>query len=76
MATKTGELRETLISAIEDVKSGKMDPNKANAIAKLASQINESLKVELDAIEALKRLGLKISIPVSLGALSAGEELV
>lgn len=48
MTTKSGELRETLIEAIELVKTGKMDPNKANAIAKLAGQISLSLQVEMN----------------------------
>lgn len=46
MGTKVGEMRETLMEAIESVKAGKMDPSAATAIAKLAGQISLSLQVE------------------------------
>lgn len=52
MATKTGELRETLIEAIAAVKEKKMSAADAGAIAKLAAQINLSLKVEIEALES------------------------
>lgn len=47
MATKTGELREMLVSCIEDVRSGKMLAEDAKAISCLTAQINTSLQVEL-----------------------------
>jgi flagellar basal body rod protein FlgF len=46
MARKTGDMREALMDAINQVKSGAMDPSKATAIAKLAGQISLSLQVE------------------------------
>lgn len=49
MATKSGELREMLLGVIDSVKAGKVEPENANAIAKLAAQINQSLKIEIDA---------------------------
>ena len=67
MGTKTGELRETLMEAIDLVKQGKMDSNRANAIAKLAAQVSASLAVEL-SIRQSKLLGA-----APLGALLAGQ---
>lgn len=52
MATKSGELRETLMSVIEDVRAGKIDATKATAIAKVAAQISASIAVEVSAKEA------------------------
>jgi hypothetical protein len=67
MATKTGELRETLMEAISAVKAKKMDADEATAISKLAAQINASLKVEIDAREQnINRSG-------TVGSLSIGE---
>jgi hypothetical protein len=54
MATKSGELREMLVSSIEDVRSGKMDAGQAAAVAKLAQAISQSISVELQVIEAGK----------------------
>lgn len=67
MATKTGELRETLIDAIDRVKSGKMGAGEATAISKLAAQINASLKVEIDSRAIEKPRG-------ALGSMSIGDE--
>ena len=46
MGTKVGEMRETLMTAIEKVMEGKLDPQQAMAIAKLAGQISLSMQVE------------------------------
>jgi len=46
MGTKAGQLRESLMDAIERVKSKRMDPQQAVAIAKLAGQISLSMQVE------------------------------
>lgn len=46
MGTKIGELRESLMDAIELVKKGSLDYNDAIAISKLASEISRSLQVE------------------------------
>lgn len=49
MGTKIGELRETLVTAIEELKAGRMEVGKAKAMAALAQQVHASLQVELDA---------------------------
>lgn len=49
MGTKSGELREFLMSTIEQVRDGKCDPGRAKAIALLAGQINLSMQVEVNA---------------------------
>lgn len=69
MATKSGELREMLLSVIENVKEGKVEPENANAIAKLAAQINQSLKIEIDARIESAALG-----QIALGSMPIGEE--
>lgn len=58
MATNFGELRETLVKAIDAVKSGSMDAKDATAIAKLAAQVTNSLQVEINAIRELRALGI------------------
>jgi hypothetical protein len=52
MATKSGEMREMLLSAIEDVRAGKLGTAEASAIAKLAAQVSQSISVEIAATEA------------------------
>lgn len=47
MGTKTGELRETLLGAIDDLRSGRLKAVDAKAIAALAAQVNASLAAEL-----------------------------
>lgn len=54
MATKSGELREMLVSAIEDVRAGRMDASQAASVAKLAQAISQSISVELAVLEAGK----------------------
>lgn len=71
MATKTGELRETLIAAIDDLRAKKITPEQAKAIALLASQINASLNVEINALRELRALGIKKAI--SVGGFALGE---
>ncbi len=75
MATSAGELREMLIASIEQVKANRMDHQQAMSIAKLAAQVNESLKVELHAIELAKELGLKDFKPKPIGSIALGEEV-
>lgn len=67
MGTKLGEMRESLMECIEQVKAGKMDPQHATAIAKLAGQISLSLQVEAN----VRLEGLRGN---TLGSLSIGEE--
>jgi methyl coenzyme M reductase beta subunit len=52
MATKSGELREILVSSIEDVRAKRIDATQAAAIAKLASAISQSVAIELKTMEA------------------------
>ena len=57
MPSKVEQMRDTLLLAIEQVKSGVMDPAKAKAIASLAHQVNASLDVELRVLIAAKMDG-------------------
>lgn len=70
MATKIGELRETLIGVIDDLRSGKMEPEAANAIAKVASALNANLQVEINA----RKLLLEGGKPKDFGQLPLGDE--
>lgn len=67
MGTKTGELRETLIEAIYEVRSGKMRPEQAKAIAMLAGQVNLSLQVEINVLRE------KIALEKKMGDTLLGE---
>lgn len=58
MSTKTKELRDTLIDAINAVKAGTMDDKQASAIARLAAQFSNSLQVEINAIKEMRAQGL------------------
>lgn len=70
MSTSSGELRELLVSCIDQVKAGNLDFNDAKAIALLAQQVNLSMQVELNA----RRDG---HLPnKSIGALPLGESNV
>lgn len=69
MGTRAGEMREMLIEAIEAVKTRKMDPAEAAAIAKLAGQVTLSLQVELNA-----RRDSLLPKAQQLGALQLGDE--
>jgi hypothetical protein len=53
----TGQLRDLLLSVMEEVKSGKLNYDKANAVIKGASQVNESIYAELKAKQLAKELG-------------------
>lgn len=70
--TKTGELREFLCSAINMVANGTMDAEKARNITKLASQVNESMYVEVKVAKTKIELGQESS---KFGSLIVGEEL-
>jgi Zn finger protein HypA/HybF involved in hydrogenase expression len=45
----TRDLRKFLADVMVDVRSGKVKPHEAQAIAKLSSQINQSLSIEVNA---------------------------
>lgn len=70
MGTKVGEMRETLMDAIERVMSGKMVAHDAVAIAKLAAQVSLSLQVEAN----LRTASLLGARPPAFGALPIGDE--
>jgi hypothetical protein len=70
MGTRSGELREMLVEAIEAVRKGNLDPAEAKAIAALAGQINLSLQVELNARANSKNTD---AVP-QLGHLQLGDE--
>jgi hypothetical protein len=70
MSTSSGELRELLVSCIDEVKAGNLDFNDAKAIALLAQQVNLSLQVELNV---RRDGGLGSS---GIGALPLGEDRV
>jgi hypothetical protein len=53
----TGDLRGFLGETLLGIRDGTIDKSKAEAIAKVASQINLSLSVEVNAAIQLKKLG-------------------
>lgn len=69
MGTKFGEMRETLMEAIERVKAGTLEPQEAVAIAKLAAQITESMKAEANI-----RLDGMLGEKLPLGHMAIGHE--
>lgn len=54
MPSKIEMMRDSLLLAIEQVKSGSMPPDRAKAMAALAHQVNHSLDVELRVLIAAK----------------------
>jgi hypothetical protein len=58
-----------LMSVIDSVREGKVAPEDANSIAKVAAQINQSLKIEIEARTASAALS-----QVALGSMPIGEE--
>ena len=57
----TGQLREFLVLAMEDVKAGMLDPDKASRITKLAGQVNESFYAEVKTARIRQGFGEEIS---------------
>lgn len=57
MAKKIQDLRETLFDTIEQVKSGKMDVDKAKAITSIAQVIVNSAKAEVDFLKNVNSQG-------------------
>ena len=53
------DLRGKLFNAIDDVSSGDLEPSRAQAIAKLAAQLNQSLitEIEMQKVSLLKQIG-------------------
>lgn len=58
MSIKTaGELRAFLADILVGIKNGDIDVDEANAIAKVAGQINQSLAVEAKTAIELQKMG-------------------
>jgi len=55
--TKTSELREYLLKAIDDVATGALDIEKARNIVKLSGQVHESLYSEVRVAKTMVELG-------------------
>ena len=53
----SAELRKFLVDACVDVRYGHLKVDKAQAVAKLAAQVNESLKLEIMAFQMLTSIG-------------------
>lgn len=53
----TAQLREFLLSTMEEVKAGKLTFERANVAIKGAAQVNESIYAELKAKQLAKSLG-------------------
>lgn len=60
------ELRSFLADVLVDIRAGKVDPVKANAISNVAGQINKSLAIEVGAALTLRRIGETELDPVDL----------
>lgn len=54
--SSTEKLRETLLTEIDDIRSGKIDTSRAAALAGLAGKILQSYKLDLDATKLLASL--------------------
>lgn len=52
-----GELRGFLADVLIGIQGGTIDTNKANAIAKVSAQINQSLAVEVNTALQLEKMG-------------------
>lgn len=58
MQIKTaGELRGFLADVMIDIRNGAIEPSQAQAISKIAAQINQSLSVEVNTALQLERMG-------------------
>ncbi len=53
----TGDLRQLLSAAIEDVKNGRMSTEKAASIQKIAGRINESIYAEAKILQMTNNTG-------------------
>jgi hypothetical protein len=73
MATRTTEgLREVLFDEIDKLRTGKCNPGHANALAKLASTIIETSRLEIDVAKLIAKAGEARQIqPLPLGGPSA-----
>lgn len=71
--TNTGELREYLCKAIDDLANGNMDIETARNITKLAGQVNESLYAEVKVSKTKVELGEKSTRFGDLNLLSSNQ---
>lgn len=55
--TTAGELRGFLAEVLLGIRNGSIDVDEANAIAKVSSQINQSLSVEVNTALQLQKMG-------------------
>lgn len=65
-----GQLRDFILSAMEEVKAGKLTPERASIAIKGAAQINESIYAELKTKQVSKALGDAVH---AFGQLPLGE---
>jgi hypothetical protein len=68
----TGKLREYLATALVETKEGKLDLDKARAIAKMAAQINDSFYSEIKLMEVQLHLGKEVAT-TQIGKMVIGE---
>lgn len=69
-------LREALFDELDNLRANRTNPAKANAVAKLADQIINSVKMEIDVRRTLERMpkaepGVtlpNLGAPIALGA--------
>jgi hypothetical protein len=75
VARTSAGLRDALFDAIDDVRSGRMDPQNAKAIAGLSREIINSVKLEVEIRKMGKEQGQKDfrTAPLSLGTVPEGE---
>lgn len=66
MSISTSDLRKLLFDTIADVRAGRIDHNKANAVSKLSGEILKSAKLDLDAVAMAKRLSTCVDTPMRL----------
>ena len=64
-------LRDVLFNEIEELQSGKGDPQKALAVANLARQIVNTVKVELEFVNQMARLK-ETGAEAQIGTLALG----
>lgn len=69
-----GELRGFLAEVLIGIQSGAIDTNKANAIAKVSAQINQSLAVEVNTALQLERMGGERAVAGSMVIAHHGDD--
>lgn len=66
VARTSAGLREALFDELDGLRSGRTTPNKANATAKLADQIINTVRMELDVERHISRIGQQPVTPSGL----------